>query len=76
MHMLQIFYLDVTYVLQRFSSISCVFLQVFQTYVLFIFRRMLQMLYLDVSKVDWVFESPSLVLVINDTKLLMSCDQM
>jgi hypothetical protein len=59
-----------------FQVFSCVFLQVFQTHVLFVFRRMLQMLYLDVSKVDWVFESPSLVLVINDTKLLMLCDQM
>jgi hypothetical protein len=38
-----------------------VFLQVFQTYVLnvsSVFKRMLQVLYLDVSKVDWVLHLP------------------
>jgi len=50
-----VFYLDVAYVLQWFSSVSCVFLQVFQTNVSnvsSVFRRMLQMFYLDVLKVD------------------------
>jgi hypothetical protein len=60
--MLQAFYLDVAYVLQLFLSIFQVFLQVFQTHVLnvsFVFKRMLQVLYLDVSKVDWVLQLPS-----------------
>jgi hypothetical protein len=53
------FYLDVAYVLQMFQ----VFLQVFQMHVsniLFVFRCMLYLLHLDVSKLDRVLNlSPS-----------------
>ena len=55
--MLQVFYFDVLYVLQRFSNIFYVFLQVFQMHVsnvLSALKRMLQLLHLDVSKVDRV----------------------
>jgi hypothetical protein len=50
-------YLDVAYVLQWFQVFFQVFLQVFQMHVSSvssIFRHMLQMLHLDVSKVDQV----------------------
>jgi hypothetical protein len=49
--------LNVAYVLQLFSSVFFQLLQVFQTHVLnvsFVFRRMLQLLYLDVLKVNRV----------------------
>jgi hypothetical protein len=45
------------YCVQWFSSVFHMFLQVFQKYVLsvlFVFRRMLQVLYLNVSKIDRV----------------------
>jgi hypothetical protein len=51
------FYLDVAYVLQWFSSVFHVFLQVFKVHVSSVsstFRRMLQVSHLDVSKVDRV----------------------
>jgi hypothetical protein len=51
-HMLQVFYLDVTYVLQWFSSISCVFFASVSMHisnVLSVFIRILQVLYLDVA---------------------------
>ena len=56
-HMLQVFYLNVVYILQLFQMFFQVFLQVFQVYVLSVssvFRRMLQVLHPDVLKVDWV----------------------
>ena len=52
-HMLQVFYLDVAYVLQWFQVFFQVFLQVFQMHVSSVssvFRRMLQVLHLDISK--------------------------
>jgi hypothetical protein len=52
-----VFYLDVAYVLQCFLSVFQVLLQVFQKHissVLSVFRRMLQMLHIDVLKVDQV----------------------
>jgi hypothetical protein len=55
-YMLQVFYLDVAYILQWFSSVL-----VFQMHVLSVssaFRRMLQVLHLNVSKVDWVLHLP------------------
>jgi hypothetical protein len=64
--MLQVFYLNVVYVLQWFSSVSCVFLQVFQTYissVLSVLRHILQVLYLDISKVDRVLHLPPRLLL-------------
>jgi hypothetical protein len=54
--MLQVFYLDVAYVLQWFSSVL-----VFQMHVSSVssaFRRMLQVLHLNISKVDWVLHLP------------------
>jgi len=57
-HTLHVFYLDVAYGCNGFQVFSCVFLiQVFQKHVSSVstvFRRMLQLLYLDVSKVDRV----------------------
>jgi hypothetical protein len=56
-HVTIVFYLDVAYVLQYSSSGFRVFLQVFQMHVSNVssdFRRMLQMLHLDVSKLDRV----------------------
>jgi len=50
-------YLDVAYVLQWFFKCFQVFLQVFQTYissVSFIFKRILQMFHMNVSKVDQI----------------------
>ena len=50
-HILQVFYLDVLYVLQRFSNVFHVFLQVFQMYVSNVLsglKRMLQLLHLNV----------------------------
>jgi hypothetical protein len=60
---LHVLYLDVVCVwLQWFSKCFQVFFfQVFQKHVssiLTAFRRMLQLLYLDVSKVDWVLHLP------------------
>jgi hypothetical protein len=56
-HMLHVFYSDVAYGCSGFQvCFMCIF-QVFYKYVLSVstvFRRMLQPLYLDVSKVDWV----------------------
>jgi hypothetical protein len=53
-HMLQVFYLDVVYVLQWFSSIfPYVFMHV--SSVLSVFFCMLQALIVDVSKIDWMF---------------------
>jgi hypothetical protein len=57
---LQMFYLDVAYVLQWLFMCFRVHLQVFQTHISNIssvFRRMLQVLYLDISKVDRVLHS-------------------
>jgi hypothetical protein len=45
------FYLDVAYVCNYFSSVFHVFLHMFHTHVSY-FIRMLQLFYLDVSKVD------------------------
>jgi hypothetical protein len=50
--MLQVFYLDVVYVLQWFSSVSCIFFvsvldACFKNFNCF--KRMLQVLYLDVA---------------------------
>jgi hypothetical protein len=60
------FYLNVPYVLQWFFSVSHVFLQVFQMHVSSVssaFKHMLQVLYLDVSKVDWMlYLSPRFLL--------------
>jgi hypothetical protein len=56
-HMLQVFYLNVVYVCNGFQVFFHVFLQVFHRHVssaLSIFRRIFQMLHLDVSKVDRV----------------------
>jgi hypothetical protein len=53
--MLHVFYLDVAYILQWLFKRFHVFLQVSQTYVasvLTVYKRMLQMFYFDVSKVD------------------------
>jgi hypothetical protein len=64
-YMLQVFYLDVAYVCNSFMCFQ-VFLQVFQMHILSvssIFIRMLQMLYLDVSKVNWVLHLPSCLLL-------------
>jgi hypothetical protein len=55
--MLQMFYLDVAYVLQWLFKCFQVLLQVFQIHVSsvsYVFRRMLQMFHLDVSKVERV----------------------
>ena len=60
--MLKVFYLDVAYVLQWFSSVFHVFFRVFQMHVSnvsSVFRLMLQVLYLDVSKVEHVLHLPS-----------------
>ena len=54
--MMQVFYLDIAYVYNGFKCFY-VFLQVFQTHVLSvssIFRYMLQMFHLNVSKVERV----------------------
>jgi hypothetical protein len=63
--MLQLFYLDIAYVCNSFTCFQ-VFLQVFQMHVLSIssvFIRMLQMLHLDILKVDQVLHlSPRLLL--------------
>jgi hypothetical protein len=56
-HMLQVFYLDVTCVCNDFQTFFKCFFQLFQKHVSSvssIFRRMLQLLHLDVSKVDRV----------------------
>jgi hypothetical protein len=53
--MLQVFYLDVAYVFAIVSSVFQAFLQVFQMFVLSassVFKRMLQVLHLNVLKVD------------------------
>ena len=50
-HMMQVFYLDVAYVYNGFKCFH-VFFQVFQTHVSFIFKCMLNLLHLDVSKLD------------------------
>jgi len=59
-HMIQVFYLKVVYVYNGFKCFQ-VFLQVFQTHVSnvsFIFRNMLQLLPLDVLKLDRVLHFP------------------
>jgi hypothetical protein len=56
-HMLHVFYSDIAYGCNGFSSMFRVCFQVFQKHVSSVtsaFRRMLQPLYLDVSKVDRV----------------------
>ena len=55
--MMQVFYFDVAYVYNGFKCFSGV-LQVFQKHVSFVFRRMLQLLHLDVSKLDQVLYLP------------------
>jgi len=55
--MMQVFYFDVAYVYNGFKCFSGV-LQVFQKHVSFVFRRMLQLLHLDVSKLDRVLHIP------------------
>ena len=60
-HMLQAFYLDVAYVLHGFQVFYMCVLQMFQMHVSSVssaFRRMLQVLRLDVSKVDRVLHLP------------------
>jgi hypothetical protein len=54
-HMLQVFYLNVPYVLQWFSNVFKCFCKYFQMHVSSVssvFRRMLQLLHPDISKVD------------------------
>ena len=54
---LQVFYLNVVYVFTMVSSVFLVFLQVFQTHISSVssaFVRMLQVLHLNVSKIDRV----------------------
>jgi hypothetical protein len=56
-YVLQVFYMDVTYVCNGFHAFFRCFLQVFQKHVLsvsFVFKRMLYIFYLDVSKIDQV----------------------
>jgi hypothetical protein len=61
------FYLDVAYILQLFQVFFFkVFLQVFLVHVSSVssvFRRMLQVLYLDVSKIDQVLHLPPRLLL-------------
>jgi hypothetical protein len=63
---LQAFYLDVAYVFAMVSSVFQVFLQVFQIHVSSVssaFRHMLQLLHLNILKVDRViYFSPCLLL--------------
>jgi hypothetical protein len=57
--MMQVFYLNVAYVCNGFQVFFMCVLQVFQKHVLSVssvFRRMLQVLHLDVSKVDRVLQ--------------------
>jgi hypothetical protein len=71
--MLQMFYLDIAYVLQKFSKCFMCFLQVFQTYVSNIssvFRRILQMFHQDVSKVDRVLHMLQWCRWLSDSGLL------
>jgi hypothetical protein len=56
-NMMSVFYLDIAYVYNGFKCFH-VFLQVFQTHVSFVFRRMLHLLHLDISKLDWVLQLP------------------
>jgi hypothetical protein len=51
---LQVFYLDVAYVSMVFKCFSGVFASVSDTCVSFVFFRMLQLLHLDILKVDRV----------------------
>jgi hypothetical protein len=57
---MHVFYLDVAYVYNGFKCFSCVFRSVsdacFKCFV--IFRRMLQLLHMDVSKLDRVLHLP------------------
>jgi hypothetical protein len=60
--------LDILYVLQRYSSVFHMFLQVFQmhdSYVLSGLRHILQVLHLNVSKVDWVLHLLSCFLLLH-----------
>ena len=62
--MMQVFYLDVAYVYIKGFKCFQVFLQVFQTHVSFVFRRILQLLHLNVSKLDRVlYLSPRISVV-------------
>jgi hypothetical protein len=58
--MLQVFYLDVVYVLQWFQVMFRYFASVSDLYFkcFIVFRRMLQLLYIDVSKLDRVLHLP------------------
>jgi hypothetical protein len=64
--MLQVFYLGVAYVFAMVSSVFKVFLHVFQMHVLNVssaVRRMLQILHLNVSKIDQVLHLPPRLLL-------------
>jgi hypothetical protein len=61
--MMQVFYLDATYVYDDFKCFF-MFLQVFLMHVsnvLFVFRRMLQLLYLNVSQLNRIYPRHSTV---------------
>jgi hypothetical protein len=64
-HILQVFYLDVVYVCNNFKNFSCVFASVsdecFKCFI--VFRRMLQLLHMDVSKLDWELHLPPRLLL-------------
>jgi hypothetical protein len=64
-HILQVFYLDVVYVCNDFKCFSCVFASVsdecFKCFI--VFRRMLQLLHMDVSKLDWGLHLPPRLLL-------------
>jgi hypothetical protein len=61
-----VFYLDVPYVYNGFKCFSCVFAR-FQTHFKFsfVFRRMLQLMHLDVSKLDQVLHLPTCLSVVS-----------
>jgi hypothetical protein len=56
-NMMQVFYLDVAYVYNGFKCFCKCFRRMFQIF-LFVFERMLQLLHLDVSKLDRVLHRP------------------
>jgi hypothetical protein len=57
MHMMQVFYLDVAYAYNGFKCFCKCFRRMFQIF-LFVFRHILQLLHLDVSKLDRVLHRP------------------
>jgi hypothetical protein len=66
-HMMQVFYFDVA-MSTMVSNVFQVFLQVFQTHVSnisFVFRHMLQLLHLDVSKLDRTLHLPRCLSVVS-----------